>query len=286
MKNWTRFYVPVLLFVGTILLGWFAIAYLSAQRVTRVDGLPGITAVALGPVGRAYVALEGERDALGDGALQAIEGGRAEPFAAGLDDPGGLALAGGVLYAADRDRIWRVDWAGAPSVWRAAGAFPRAPGRLGGLAAGPDGALYAADPEGGAVFRLPPDGPVTVHLDAGTSALSAPAGLWVDGQGALWIVDAEAGRLWRHTAEAGLAPVLDDLGGAHGVAGAPDGRRWVSHGSDPENGRVTALAPDGERTTLIRGLKAPGGLAFDPASERLFIVEREANRVTVVALEN
>ena len=122
-------------------------------------------------------------------------GARAEPWLAPsteLGQPTDVALdaaRGRVLVA---DGLYRqlvaFDGAGggAWSVVALRGEPPLAARALSRIAAGPN-ALYAADPEAGAVLIVAPDGPVT-----GRIALPAPGpidGLAVDGAGRLFVAD-------------------------------------------------------------------------------------------------
>src|SRR5258707_4949146 len=74
-----------------------------------VTGLTNPTAVAVGPDGRVYVAVMGEPGKDGDGAVLAIANGKAQPFAAGLDDPTGLVTWKDSLYVVDKNRVLRID---------------------------------------------------------------------------------------------------------------------------------------------------------------------------------
>ncbi|HEV3443655.1 MAG TPA: hypothetical protein VG099_03375, partial [Gemmataceae bacterium] len=75
----------------------------------RVTGLKNPQGIVVGGDGRVYVSVAGEIGKDGDGAVMVIEQGKAVPFATGLDDPRGLAAYQQWLFAADRNRIWRID---------------------------------------------------------------------------------------------------------------------------------------------------------------------------------
>src|SRR4051812_11487396 len=72
-------------------------ALLFATAAARADAprplaknLPNPTAVAVGPDGRAYVAVQGERVDNESGAILAVENGEARPVATGLNRPSSL----------------------------------------------------------------------------------------------------------------------------------------------------------------------------------------------------
>src|SRR5262245_262715 len=82
-----------------------------------VSGLKNPQAVAVGVDGRAYVTVAGEIGTDGDGAVLAIVDGQAVPFASGLDDPKGLVAWTDLLFAADKQRVWRINKTGKADVF-------------------------------------------------------------------------------------------------------------------------------------------------------------------------
>jgi gluconolactonase len=96
----------------------------------------------------------------------------------------------GVLFALpDETAILRYDPAtGETAVWR------RYTGRLNGLAAGRNGAIYAAQESGRRVIELLPDGSARVTATRFEGAIhNFPAGLAADAKGRLWFCDSPRG---------------------------------------------------------------------------------------------
>src|SRR5438067_10586512 len=73
-----------------------------------LSGQQNPTSVAVGPDGRVFIAVAGEFDKDGDGAIFVLNKGKAIPFASDLDDPRGIAAFQQSLFVADRQRIWRI----------------------------------------------------------------------------------------------------------------------------------------------------------------------------------
>ena len=59
------------------------------------------------------------------GAVLAVDGNKAVPFATGLDEPAAIAAFGDALFVADKNGVRRIDRTGQARVLAAAGAFPR-----------------------------------------------------------------------------------------------------------------------------------------------------------------
>ncbi len=165
-------------------------------------GLHNPAGVAVDAAGRIYVSTLGEIGKDGDGAVIAIDKGKAVPFARGLDDPRGVAARGGWLFVADGRRIWRIDGKGQATVFAAAAAFSPPPRSLRDLDIDEQGTLYVSDAgegeSGGTIYRVDAKGKTSLVTDAKRSpALKAPAGLAMDGFTHLLAIDSASGRLLR-----------------------------------------------------------------------------------------
>src|SRR5262245_38468391 len=115
-------------------------------RLPVATGLKNPVSVAVGGDGRVYVATRREPGQHGDGAVQLLTLGKAVPFAAGLDDPWGLASYQKWLFVADRKGIVRIDAQGKADVFAPLGAFPTRPVHLHDVAVDPEsGTLYVSD---------------------------------------------------------------------------------------------------------------------------------------------
>src|SRR6516165_5147152 len=96
------------LWLASILLGVAPRATLGAEDPKPLlTGLRNPASVAAGADGRAYLTVSGAPDKDGSGAVLVVDKGKAVPFAAGLDDPRGLAAHAQWLFVADKQRLWR-----------------------------------------------------------------------------------------------------------------------------------------------------------------------------------
>ena len=126
-----------------------AIALLCVAQTgepTTIKGLKSPESAAVGPDGKVYVTVIGEREKKGDGSVAIVEpSGKITPFATGLDDPHGVVIVGDSLYIADVKVVWKVDAKGKVEVYLGPEAFPRTPGYLNDIASGRKGGFYVSD---------------------------------------------------------------------------------------------------------------------------------------------
>jgi glucose/arabinose dehydrogenase len=253
-----------------------------------ISGLKNPHSVAVGMGGRIFVTTMGELGKDGDGAVLVLEGGKAVPFATGLDDPRGLAGFQEWLFTADKRRIWRISRQGKAEVFVPATAFPSPPRLLCDLAVdSSSGTLYvsdAGDPKGagGAVYRVSPQGKVDVPTDAKrTPALKSPRGLALDGVSHLLVLDSGPGVLYRLKLAGGtLTRIADGLGSAEGLVWDHHGRLYVT---DRKGGRVLAIGRPGTKPVLLTdGFQAPADLGLDPTGKLLLVPDRKAGTVTAL----
>src|SRR5262249_24512239 len=157
--------------------------------------------------------------------------------AVGLDDPQGMVAWLNWLYVTDRKRVWKIDRKGKAEVFAAEAAFPSPPQHLSDITVDEDGTLYVADSGdrkggGGAVFRVPQKGKITVAADAKrTPQLSTPSSLVVDGKSFLLVLDSGSGELLRvKVTDGSAAKIADGFNGGDGLAWDWFGRLFLSSG--------------------------------------------------------
>jgi hypothetical protein len=238
-----------------------------------------------------------------------------EPSAIYLDaDPNGLALVGGVLYVSDAET---------GVVLRADGrALGRLPDHVRGIAAAPDGAVYAATRH--AVHRITADGSA-IELDlpaepwrvgVACRGRAVYATQFYNGSGGphdgsvVRIADGRVTTIARGFAKpVGLAWVGDSLLVTDAVQRgvfAIDGRRYVralaapdarpdsicpydresalvtTYDADAHRGAVLRVWLDGRSSELASGPWQPRGIASD--GELVFVADRHDRRILVLAL--
>ena len=254
------------------------------------SGLASPESVAVDSQGRIFVTVMGERNKPGDGAVVRIQDGKAETYAAGLDDPRGLVAYKQWLFAADNDRIRRIDENGKVDDFVPASAFPAPPKVLNDLAVDVEsGALFVTEMgdrqgKGGAVYRISPKGEVSVVLsDEAFPELHTPNGVLLDGASHLFVADMGTGTLYRvKLADSSVEKIAEGFGGADGIAWDQFGRLFVS---DWRSGKVFAIARPGlEPVVAAQGFTNAADLTVDPATGRLLIPDMGGGSLNAVAV--
>lgn len=224
-----------------------------ADEARKVKDLASPESAVVGPDGRIYVSEIGGFGKDGDGKVTAVgESGNAQPFAAGLDDPKGLAASKDALYVADKTRIWKIDKQGQASVFVKAADFPQPPLFLNDLAFDAGGNLYVSDSGDldkggkGAIFRVTPAGKVSMVVsEAQNPAIKSPNGLLFEKSGKLLVLDFASGELLRvDVGKGSVEKVAGGFGGGDGLALDAEGVLYVS---DWKNGRVWKLKQAGAK---------------------------------------
>jgi glucose/arabinose dehydrogenase len=247
-----------------------------------VSGLKNPSAVTAGPDGRIYVAVMGEIGKDGDGAVLAIQDGKAVPFAEGLDDPSGIAWFQNLLFVADKQRVWRIDRKGKADVYVAADAFPSPPEALSGIAADSEsGTVYVSDSKGKAIYRITPNGKVSLVVDArGWPTAPSFTGLVNDGASHLLALDSGSGELLRiKLADGSAEKVASGFEGAAGLVWDKFGRLYVSTAKDA----VFVIGrPADKPVSLPAKFESAGGLGLDPKWRSILVPDSKAGTVTAV----
>ncbi|HEX5272580.1 MAG TPA: PQQ-dependent sugar dehydrogenase, partial [Gemmataceae bacterium] len=246
--------------------------------VTGIKNLRAVTAV---PSGKVYVATAGE----GGGAVLAIDGGKAVPFAQGPADPRGITSFGGNLFVADKDGVTLIDRAGKSRNIVAAKAFPAPPRSPSGITADEMGQLYLTDAgdgkEGGAIYRAS-FGRVTLVSDAKRApALKSPRGVVMDGLSFLLVLDGTSGELLRVKVADGTAVKLaDGFGSGGALAWDRHGRLYVA---DTAAGKLWVIPRPGDKpVSLPSSFSSLIGVALDPAGKSLLVAGARDGTLTAV----
>jgi glucose/arabinose dehydrogenase len=241
------------------------------------EGLNSPISVAVGGDGRVFVAAAG--------AVLVLDKGKPIPFATGLDTPRGLAAYQQVLFLIDGQQVRRFDLKGQGQVLAPASAFPVPALVLNDLAVDPEsGTLYvtAADKDqGGAVYRISPQGKVTVVTDAKRSGLRRPGGLVLNGASFLMVRDDEAGTLARvRIADGKAETVAQDVGRGGGLAWDWYGRLYLS---DRAGGRLLVIPrPDQKPVQVTAGLRTPADPCLAPDGKSILVPETETGTLRAI----
>jgi glucose/arabinose dehydrogenase len=267
-----------------------SVAGVEQQPKAVVSGLSNPESVVINPQGQVFVSVMGVPDRDGDGAVLQIDQGKAVPFASGFDDPKGLVAFGEWLFVADKHQVWRIDGKGKAEVFAATRAFPTPPLLLNDLGVDVEsGTLYVTDSgttqgEGGAVYRISPEGRVSTVLDKKQFPdLHTPNGLLLDGASHLLLADFGTGCLYRiKLADRSVEKIADGLGAPDGLAWDQFGRLFVS---DWKGGRVFVIGRPGAKPVLLaQGFTNAADLTVDASAKRLLIPDMGGGKVAEIAI--
>ncbi len=258
-----------------------------AQEPITVKGLKNPESAAVGPGGKVYVTIIGERDTPGDGSVVIVDpSGKITPFATGLDDPKGLVVVKDFLYVADVKKVWKIDDKGKVEVYVGPEAFPRPPVYFNDIAADGRGGFYVSDSgdrngKKGAVFRIDAKKKATLVLDAELTSpqIAVPNGVLVDDDDHLLVADWGLGFLYRYDFNTGNAQRIGgDLGGTDGIAKDAGGGLYVS---DWKNGRVFRVATDQQPPSLLTDkFQSAADISLTPDGKTLLIPDMKAGTLT------
>jgi glucose/arabinose dehydrogenase len=253
-----------------------------------IEGVKGLQSMTVGPNGKLYLTVAGERGSMGKGKVMALDKGKTVPFAQGLDEPRGIAGFQGWLFVADEQRVWKIDARGKANVFAAANAFPHPPKMLTDVTVDPESGLVyvsdAGDEQGkdSAVYRITPQGKTSVVIDRKRFPQLGMAGAVVlDGASFLLVLDSLEGMLWRVRLHDGKAKqVAVDLGEGGGLAWDMFGRLFVS---DAKNGRIYVIGRPGQKpVALAARVDSPADLCLDPTRKFLVVADRSAGALYAV----
>jgi glucose/arabinose dehydrogenase len=250
-----------------------------------LTGLKRPAAVAVGPDRRIYIAERGEAGKDGEGRLLVVEQGKAVPLATALDDPRGMVAWANWLFVVDRNRVWKVDRKGKAEILAAESAFPQPPRLLTDIAVDETGMLYVAeagDGKGGAIFRIPPKGKITLVTDSKrTPALQMPTGLVLDGKSHLLVLDGATGELARiKIADGSATKVAGGFEGGGGLAWDWFGRLFITGG---KTGKVWAIPRPYVAPVLVTSeFGTAGDPCLDPTGKHILIPDASAGTLTAL----
>lgn len=267
----------------------------TAIEMTKISGLKTPESVVQAKDGKIYVSEINEFGKDGDGQISVINNGQASLFADGMDDPKGLVIIGDFLYVADKTQILKINLADATQkeVFVPASAFTKPPQFLNDLEADPQGNLYVSDSgdilgtgKGGVIYKVDASGEVIKLIDGADNPLvMAPNGLLADDTGKfLLFVDFTSGILYTLNMETGALSDIDEgFGGGDGLVHHSSGTMYVS---DWKNGKVFAVAVDGEITTIGPAYQAAADIALTKDEHYLMVPDMKAGELDFIELSH
>jgi len=240
------------------------------------------------PGGIYYVSNIGGFGVDGDGTISRIDGGTITTFATGMNDPKGLEFKDGIVYAADKNQILKVNSNGEVSVFVDSTAFPSVPIFLNDLAFDNNGNLFVSesgvfDSTDGAVYKITPRGNVSTFIDyITTPEIHSPNGLLFDQDNNLFIVDLSTGKLLKISANGKELEIIDHSG-KMGDGLAFDSRGFLYY-SDWDGGKIFRVDKQNKSTVIDSAFTSPADITIDREKDLLLIPEFNANDVKEVSL--
>ncbi len=255
---------------------------------TLAAGLNNPQGVAVTDDGRIFVTVPGEPGKSGDGAVLLIQDGKATPFASGFDDPKGIVAHRNSLFVTDKNRVWKIDGLGKPTVLAAASAFPAPPRNLNAIAVEFDrGALFVADTgdengQGAGIFRIGMGGDVDWIVEGkGRADFGTPSGLLLDGQSFLLVADSKRHCISRVKIEdSSIETIKEGFREIFNLAWDPYGRLFISDGAKGEG--VFVINRPGSEPVLLPGSEPSKGICPDRRGHLLMVTADTVKSAKIV----
>lgn len=250
--------------------------------------------------GRIFISEIGKVGVNGDGRiLEVFTDGKKKVVASGLNDPKGLLIEGNTIYVTDIDEVKKVTFDGNVKSWLGPKDFPREITFLNDLTIDRNTIIYVSDSgevkqgdrRGGAVYRVSPNGKVSLVVDSVNDPnIQAPNGLLAFQRGYLMVADFTTGVLSRiRLRNLSVERMATGFGGGDGLAFAGT-KLYIS---DWKGGKIWSLdltTPTQEPKLVKDGFINPADI--DVTSDGKFIVVPEmmkakpgGGRVTFVPIK-
>ncbi len=244
----------------------------------------------------------------GDGKVVRVSGDKVTDFTTGLNDPKGIAFAGGFLITADFDTVWKIDAKGNKTVLAGPKDFPTAPTFLNDVEVEPsgksilvtdmgavtkmrgaDGKLFAlnsaehkAIPVIARLFRVTLDGKVT-EVIAPNARMLNPNGVDVLKDGRIRLAEFFTGDVLEYNKGKWKAIAKGHRSG-DGIVHDSKGRFYIS---EVMFGRVTRYEPGSKNPKLLSEgleLQSAADIYVDEAHGLLIIPDSKAGQLVFIGL--
>ncbi len=153
-----------------------------------------------------------------------------------------------------------------------------------------DGTLYFTDIPGGRIFRMVPDGEITLLVEYD----GHPNGLKMHQDGRIFIADYRNGIMFVDPQVGKVEPFLkrvmnEGLHGPNDLTFATNGDIFFTDQGNSDmirpNGRVIRIRPSGEWDILLENLPSPNGLVLSPDEQWLYVALTRSNNIWKVPLD-
>jgi gluconolactonase len=236
--------------------------------------------------GNIYVTEIGEFGKDGDGKIKKIDTeGNISDFATGLNDPKGITIYQGELYATDQDVIVKIKMDGSWYVFAGTMSFPKTPVFLNDIDVTPLGTFYITDSGnlegGGMIFIMDTSGKLEVLMDSDSNeSIKAPNGILPLDNDRFLVVDFATGELFEGSKNSDkLNKLTDGLGGGDGIVILEDSILI----SDWKNGVIYEYK-NNEVKILNDNFQAAADIAPTNNDQSIIVPDMKAGTVTVMDL--
>jgi gluconolactonase len=153
-----------------------------------------------------------------------------------------------------------------------------------------DGTLFFTDVPWGRIFRLEPDGEISLFLEYE----GEPNGMKIHKDGRMFIADNANGILYidpisKKVSNYVLRVANERLMGPNDLTFASNGDLYFTDQGSSDlqtpNGRVIRVRNDGRSEIIVTGIPSPNGLVLSPDEKILYVAVTKANNVWKVPLE-
>jgi glucose/arabinose dehydrogenase len=265
--------IPLRFIIGVValLVVVFTPAIAAEPPKPWLSGLDRPVIATAGSDGKVYIATRT--------AVLVVDKDKAVPFAAGIENPGGMAAFGELLFVTDQKGVWRINRAGKAEILQPVNDGPA----LAGMAIDEEGRVYFAhNCLGPYIRRVDQKGQGDVVV--GAKDMPAPGNVLsvaMDGYSFLLATIADSGQLVRiKLADRTATKVAEGLGEGAGMVWDKFGRLYISDG---KGGNVFVIPRPGDKPILFAsGFAYAGGLGLDATFKNILVADREAGTVTAL----
>lgn len=198
-----------------------------------------------------------------------------------LDHPLGSAIAGDVLYVADRDHVRLFDLASGEPL-RSFSLADLDASVLNGIAATEDGTIYVSNtrpPQ--RLYKITPDGETSVLVDG--APLMAPNGVAMDNEGNVVVINVGNNHVMTFSPQGELLNTeYSAEGGNDGVVITADGTKYVS---SVRYGSISRIRPGQEAEIIAEGIPSAASICYDSNQNQLVIPMNNNNALGFLPLD-